>query len=158
MTFGAPGTRLETKEERFLSAQANPSQEVKGEKKSACSARNDDLGEAEEADESRRGHGCAVHLHGWVRGGDARRAHRGARGDRLTAAGEKKEEARAGNAIAPLLELTAYLAHPEQDAQQSAEGQHEALAAFTAPVRPNAITAINRIALMLFMSFSFLES
>ena len=54
-----------------------------------------------------------------------------------------------------LIELTAYLPHPEQDAQQSAEGQHEALAAFTAPVRPNAITAINRIALMLFMSFSF---
>jgi hypothetical protein len=51
----------------------------------------------------------------------------------------------------------AYLPHPEQDAQQSAEGQHAALAAFTAPVRPNASTANNRIALMLFMTFSFLE-
>jgi hypothetical protein len=51
----------------------------------------------------------------------------------------------------------AYLPHPEQDAQQSAEAQHEGLAAFTAPVRPNATTAINRIALMLFMTFSFLE-
>jgi hypothetical protein len=51
----------------------------------------------------------------------------------------------------------AYFPHPEQDAQQSAEAQHEALAAFTAPVRPNATTAINRIALMLFMTFSFLE-
>jgi hypothetical protein len=51
--------------------------------------------------------------------------------------------------------LAAYFPHPEQDAQQSAEGQHEALAAFTAPVRPNATTAINRIALMLFMTFSF---
>jgi hypothetical protein len=49
------------------------------------------------------------------------------------------------------------LPHPEQDAQQSAEAQHEALAAFTAPVRPNAITAINRNALMVFMTFSFLE-
>jgi hypothetical protein len=51
--------------------------------------------------------------------------------------------------------LAAYLPHPEQDAQHSAEGQHPALAAFTAPVRPNATTAINRIALMLFMTFSF---
>jgi hypothetical protein len=53
--------------------------------------------------------------------------------------------------------LAAYLPHPEQDAQHSAEGQQPALAAFTAPVRPNATTAINRIALMLFMTFSFLE-
>ena len=37
--------------------------------------------------------------------------------------------------------LGAYFPHPEQDAQQSAEGQHEALAAFTAPVRPNATAA-----------------
>ena len=53
--------------------------------------------------------------------------------------------------------LAAYLPHPEQDAQQSAEGQHEAFAAFTAAVRPNATTASNRIALILFMAFSFLE-
>ena len=55
-----------------------------------------------------------------------------------------------------ILKLGAYLPHPEQDAQQSAEGQHAALAAFTALVRPNATTAINRIALMAFMTFSFL--
>jgi hypothetical protein len=53
--------------------------------------------------------------------------------------------------------LGAYLPHPEQDAQQLAEAQHEALAAFTAPVRPNATMAINTMALMLFMTFSFLE-
>ena len=69
----------------------------------------------------------------------------------------EKEEARAK--VAPRLIFTpaAYLPHPEQDAQQSAEGQHEAFAAFTAAVRPNATTASNRIALILFMTFSFLE-
>ena len=69
----------------------------------------------------------------------------------------EKEEARAK--VAPRLIFTpaAYLPHPEQDAQQSAEGQHEAFAAFTAAVRPNATTASNRIALILFMAFSFLE-
>jgi hypothetical protein len=34
--------------------------------------------------------------------------------------------------------LGAYSPHPEQDAQQSAEGHHAALAAFTAAVGPNA--------------------
>jgi hypothetical protein len=43
--------------------------------------------------------------------------------------------------------------HPEQDAQQSAELQHDALAAFAAPAKPSAITATNRIALILFMVF-----
>jgi hypothetical protein len=60
-------------------------------------------------------------------------------------------------ARASFVELGAYFPHPEQDAQQSAEGQHEALAAFTAAVRPNASTARNRIALMVFMTFSFME-
>jgi hypothetical protein len=70
---------------------------------------------------------------------------------------DEKKEARAGIALAPLFTPGAYLPHPEQDAQQSAEGQHAALAAFTAPVRPNASTANNRIALMVFMTFSFFE-
>jgi hypothetical protein len=33
--------------------------------------------------------------------------------------------------------------NPEQEAQQSAEGQHVEFAAFTAPAKPSAITAIN---------------
>ncbi len=48
---------------------------------------------------------------------------------------------RAGIALAPLFTLGAYLPHPEQEAQQSAKGQHAALAASTAAVRPNASTA-----------------
>jgi hypothetical protein len=48
--------------------------------------------------------------------------------------------------------------HPEQDAQQSAEGQHDSFAAFTTPARLNAITAINTIALMFFMDFSPLKN
>jgi hypothetical protein len=43
--------------------------------------------------------------------------------------------------------------HPEQEAQQSAEEQHDEFAAFTAPAKPSAITATNRIALILFMFF-----
>jgi hypothetical protein len=48
--------------------------------------------------------------------------------------------------------------HPEQDAQQSAEGQHDMFAAFTTPARLSAITAINTIALMFFMDFSPLKN
>jgi len=69
----------------------------------------------------------------------------------------EKEEARAKVALAPHFQLAAHFPHPEQDAQQSAEAQQEAVAAFTAAVRPNATTASNRIALILFMTFSFLE-
>jgi hypothetical protein len=69
----------------------------------------------------------------------------------------EKEEARPGLHPRLIFKLAAYRPHPEQEAQQSAEAQHEAWAAFTATVRPNASTAINRIALMLFMTFSFLE-
>jgi hypothetical protein len=47
--------------------------------------------------------------------------------------------------------------HPEQDAQQSAEGQHDTFAAFTTPARLSAITAVNTIALMFFMDFSPFE-
>jgi hypothetical protein len=50
-----------------------------------------------------------------------------------------------------------YFAHPEQEAQQSAEAQH-VFAAFAAPVKLSAITAINRTALMLFIFFSFEKS
>ena len=58
-------------------------------------------------------------------------------------------------ALAPLFTLGGYL-HPVQDAQQSAEGQHAALAAVAAPVMPSATTANSRIALIVFMTFSFL--
>jgi hypothetical protein len=50
------------------------------------------------------------------------------------------------------------LSQPEQEAQQSAEAQQAALAAFAAPAKPSAITATNRIALMLFMDFLLLEN
>lgn len=47
----------------------------------------------------------------------------------------------------------AYL-QPEQDAQQSAEGQHSVLA-FATPAKPSAITANSRVAVMRFIFFSF---
>jgi hypothetical protein len=43
--------------------------------------------------------------------------------------------------------------HPAQEAQHSGELQHAAFAAFTAPAKPSAITATNKIALMLFIEF-----
>jgi hypothetical protein len=48
--------------------------------------------------------------------------------------------------------------HPEQDAQQSAEGQHDTFPAFTAPARLSAITAINTTTLIFFMDFSPLKN
>jgi hypothetical protein len=45
-----------------------------------------------------------------------------------------------------------------QWAQQSAESQHDALAAFTAPAKLSAITAINTIARIFFMDFSPLKN
>jgi hypothetical protein len=54
----------------------------------------------------------------------------------------------------PSFNHLAYFSHPEQEAQQSAEAQHDVFAAFPAPARLSAITAINRIALMLFIDFS----
>jgi len=54
----------------------------------------------------------------------------------------------------PTFNCSAYFLHPAQDAQQSAELQHDAFAAFAAPAKPSAITAISRIALILFMDFS----
>ena len=52
----------------------------------------------------------------------------------------------------PSFNYSAYL-QPEQDSQQSAEGQHDVFAAFTVPARPSATTAINTITLMFFMDF-----
>jgi hypothetical protein len=52
--------------------------------------------------------------------------------------------------------LFIYCLQPEQSAQQSAEGQHPVCAAaFAVPASPSAITAINNIALNVFMDFSF---
>lgn len=52
-----------------------------------------------------------------------------------------------------LLELIrAYFLHPEQEAQQSAEGQHAALAAFAASANPSRVTANSRTTPILFMS------
>jgi len=47
----------------------------------------------------------------------------------------------------------AYFWHPLQFAQHSAESQHFALAAFTTPAKPSAITAINTTARSFFMVF-----
>jgi len=48
--------------------------------------------------------------------------------------------------------------HPEQDAQQSVEEQHDEFATFAVPARPNATTAINTIALIFLMDFSPLKN
>jgi hypothetical protein len=50
------------------------------------------------------------------------------------------------------------LAHALQRAQQSAESQHGAFAAFTAPAKPSAITAVNTNAFSFFMDFSPLKN
>jgi hypothetical protein len=50
------------------------------------------------------------------------------------------------------------LAHALQSAQQSAESQHDAFAAFTASAKPSAITAINTNAFSFFMDFSPLKN
>jgi hypothetical protein len=57
---------------------------------------------------------------------------------------------------APLKRATDY-SHPEQEAQQSAEAQHAALAR-AAPANPSATTATNTIALILFMNFLLYEN
>ena len=48
-----------------------------------------------------------------------------------------------------------FLQQPE--AQHSGESQHDAVAAFTAPAKPSAITATNKIALILFIEILLLE-
>jgi hypothetical protein len=46
----------------------------------------------------------------------------------------------------------------QEEAQQSAESQHDAFAAFTAPAKPSAITAINTTARIFFIDFSPLKN
>jgi len=70
---------------------------------------------------------------------------------------KNKERREPRGARLPSFNCSAYFLHPEQDAQQSAEGQHDAFAACVAPAKPNAITATNRIALILFMDFLLCE-
>jgi hypothetical protein len=45
-----------------------------------------------------------------------------------------------------------------QEAQQAAESQHDAFAAFTAPAKPSAITAVNKNACSFLMDFSPLKN
>jgi hypothetical protein len=54
--------------------------------------------------------------------------------------------------------LALLLAHALQRAQQSAESQHDAFAAFTDSAKPSAITAINTNAFSFFMNFSPLKN
>jgi hypothetical protein len=56
------------------------------------------------------------------------------------------------------MQSASYFWQPLQLAQHSAESQHDAFAAFTAPAKPSAITAINRTALSFFMDFSPLKN
>jgi len=55
----------------------------------------------------------------------------------------------------PLLSLICSYLQPEHDAQQSAEVQHPAFAAFAVPDSPRAITTINTTAFNIFIIFSF---
>jgi hypothetical protein len=64
----------------------------------------------------------------------------------------KEREAQQG-AHASLLKRLAYFLQPEQEAQQSSEGQHPGCAALAAAVRPSAITAINNMTFNFFMIF-----
>jgi len=76
------------------------------------------------------------------------------------AAGDSARNKEGANQTARASPFTsvAYLPQPEQQAQQSVEGQHVAFAAFAAPVKPSAITAINRIARMFFIFVSLEKS
>ena len=78
-------------------------------------------------------------------------AHRGRRPAAAFEYGQK--ETRAFWPASLLLEFTrSYFLHPEQEAQQSAEGQHAALAAFAAPAKPSRVTANSRTTFILFMN------
>jgi hypothetical protein len=61
----------------------------------------------------------------------------------------------ADDSSTPLLSLICSYLQPEHEAQQSAEGQQPACAAFAVPAIPNAITAINSITFNVFIVFSF---
>jgi hypothetical protein len=54
----------------------------------------------------------------------------------------------------PLFSLIYSYLQPEQEAQQSAEGQQPACAAFAVPATPSATTAINKITFNVFIVFS----
>ena len=73
---------------------------------------------------------------------------------------ELKTEGRELNSSRPsvLNYLALWLGHSLQEAQQSAESQHDAFAAFTAPAKPSAITAINTNACSFLMDFSPLKN
>jgi hypothetical protein len=78
---------------------------------------------------------------------------------RSVAALTPKKRRREPNSPRPLcFSYLFYLSHPEQEAQQSAEGQHAVLAAFAAPARPSATTAINTTARIFFMDSSPLKN
>jgi hypothetical protein len=72
--------------------------------------------------------------------------------------GPKKERREPNRPRLSSFNYLTYFSHPEQEAQQSAEAQHDVVAAFTAPARPSATTAINTIARMFFMDFSPLKN
>jgi hypothetical protein len=68
------------------------------------------------------------------------------------------KKARTGWPAPPFIQLPSYFWHPLQFAQHSAESQQDACAAFTAPAKPSATTAINTTALSFFMDFSPLKN
>jgi len=72
----------------------------------------------------------------------------------------RQKEGANQTARASLIQLPnlTYFLHPEQEAQPSAEAQHDPFAALIAPAKLSAITAINRIALIFFMDFSPLKN
>jgi hypothetical protein len=75
------------------------------------------------------------------------------------AAAAQKKRARSEQLAPSVLNyLALLLAHALQRAQQSAELQHDAFAAFTASAKPSAITAINTNAFSFFMDFSPLKN
>jgi hypothetical protein len=57
------------------------------------------------------------------------------------------------NGPRPFTQLPDYFSQPLQEAQHSAESQHDVVAAFAAPANPSAITANNRTAASFFMDF-----
>jgi hypothetical protein len=73
---------------------------------------------------------------------------------------EKHQVKGANRTARALVSTTAYLPHPEQSEQQSAEAQHAfaALTAFAAPAKVSAITAINTTAQIFFMVFLLLKN
>jgi hypothetical protein len=71
----------------------------------------------------------------------------------LPANSTQKTEARAKTARASSFNCPTYFSHQLQEAQHSAESQHDVVAAFTALAKPSTITANNRTAASFFMDF-----